>query len=90
MGVRAELDCPAEGLTTALFGIAWFFFLPDFPEEAKFLNQEERDFVKKRLAADVGASSYQEKATWRDNLAVFKDCQCLCNPFFETCLFVDD
>ncbi|PBK84613.1 MFS general substrate transporter [Armillaria gallica] len=62
-----------EGLTTALFGIAWFFFLPDFPEEAKFLNQEERDFVKKRLAADVGASAYQEKATWRDNLAVFKD-----------------
>ncbi len=61
MGVRAELDCPPEGLTTALFGIAWFFFLPDFPEEAKFLNQEERDFVKKRLAADVGASAYQEK-----------------------------
>ncbi|KAG7442850.1 MFS general substrate transporter [Guyanagaster necrorhizus] len=70
-----------EGLATALFGIAWFFLLPDFPEEAEFLSKEEREFVKKRLAADVGASAHQEKATWRDNLAVLTDYKIIIGGF---------
>ncbi|KAK0205447.1 major facilitator superfamily domain-containing protein [Desarmillaria ectypa] len=70
-----------EGLATALFGIAWFFLLPDFPEEAKFLSQEERDFVRKRLADDVGDSAHQKKATWRDILAVLKDYKIIIGGF---------
>lgn len=62
-----------EGLATCLFGIAWYFLLPDFPEEAKFLTTEERAAVKERLARDVGDSAHNVKYTWRDTLGVFKD-----------------
>jgi hypothetical protein len=59
---------------TAILAIAWFFLLPDFPEEARFLSDQERDIVQKRLRADVGASAHDIRYSMRDVLGVFRDC----------------
>ena len=50
-----------------------FFLAPDFPEEVKWLSDDEKAFVKARLAEDVGDSQFIAKTTWRDVLGVFKD-----------------
>ena len=50
-----------------------FFLATDFPEEAKWLSDEERAFVKARLAEDVGDSQHDAQPTWRDVIGVFKD-----------------
>lgn len=53
----------------------FYFIIVDFPEEAKFLTDEERAFVKARLQGDVGESAREEKIKLKDVLAVFKDCK---------------
>ncbi|KDQ53715.1 hypothetical protein JAAARDRAFT_39025 [Jaapia argillacea MUCL 33604] len=62
-----------EGAFTCVIAIIWFFLLPDFPEDAKFLTEAERNAVKARLQADVGPSALHQKIGWRDVLDVFKD-----------------
>jgi predicted MFS family arabinose efflux permease len=43
------------------------------PEEAKWLNDEERTFVKARLKADQGNNGAERKITFRDVVTVMKD-----------------
>ncbi|WWC92457.1 uncharacterized protein L201_007415 [Kwoniella dendrophila CBS 6074] len=38
-----------EGIPAVLYGIVLWFLLPDFPETAKFLSEEERNFASERL-----------------------------------------
>jgi hypothetical protein len=64
-----------EGVLTAALAILWFFLMPDFPETAKFLNEQERAFIQKRLQADVGASAYEQQTSWKNIIGVFKDCE---------------
>jgi Major Facilitator Superfamily len=40
-----------EGLATIVVGIAAFFFVSDFPDDVKWLTEEERAFVVARVAA---------------------------------------
>jgi hypothetical protein len=63
-----------EGLVTAILAVVLFFFLPDFPEGARFLSDQERDVVQKRLRADVGSSAHEISYSMRDVLGVFRDC----------------
>lgn len=65
-----------EGVITCVFAIVWFFVLPDFPEEVKWLTEEEREFVRVKLAKDVGKSAHHIKMGWREVVAVLKDCKC--------------
>lgn len=60
----------------------FYFVIVDFPEEAKFLTDEERAFVKARLQEDVGESARETEITLKDVLAVFKDCEFLLFFFF--------
>ena len=76
LSLSKELTRVAEGLVTAVVAIAWFFLLPDFPEESKFLTEEEKEWVRTRLSQDVGESEIEEKTTWRDALKVISDCAC--------------
>ncbi|KAJ5574034.1 uncharacterized protein N7459_008461 [Penicillium hispanicum] len=62
-----------EGLLTCVVAFICFFFLSDFPEEVKWLNDEEREFVRAKLAKDVGKSAHHVRQGWREVLAVFKD-----------------
>ena len=62
-----------EGILTAMVAISFFFLIPAFPEDAKFLTQEEKDYVKARLQVDQGRSAAERKILLRDVGRVFKD-----------------
>ncbi|PLB46592.1 MFS transporter [Aspergillus steynii IBT 23096] len=62
-----------EGLLTCVVAIACYFFVGDFPEDAKWLTDDERKFAIERLATDTGKSAPQAKMNFKDVLAVFKD-----------------
>jgi MFS family permease len=62
-----------EGVLTCVVSFIFFFCLPDFPEEAKWLTEPERAYVKARLQADQGKSARDRRITPKDVLNVFKD-----------------
>jgi len=53
-----------EGLVTIIAGIASFFIIQDFPADAKFLTEEERAFVVRRLQEDAQFSAGGETLRW--------------------------
>ena len=61
-----------EGIVTCLLSIVGYFVIVDFPEEAKFLSEPERDFIIEKLRKDGGDSAYQH-LSWRRVFSVFKD-----------------
>lgn len=62
-----------EGLATAVVSIFLCFIISDFPEEVKWLTEEEKAYIKQRLLDDVGDSGHHAKPGIRDVLGVFKD-----------------
>lgn len=62
-----------EGLLTCLVAGAFYFVIPTFPEDAKWLTEEERTYVKDRLQIDQGRSAAERKIELRDVMTVFKD-----------------
>ena len=58
---------------TVVCAVVVFFLIADFPEEAKWLSDDEKAVVKARLAEDIGDSQLDVQPTWRDVLGVFKD-----------------
>ena len=64
-----------EGVITCVVSFAWFFLLPDFPEDVKWMNDDEREFIRAKLAKDVGKSAHHIPLGWREVLATFKDCE---------------
>lgn len=62
-----------EGVLTCIVALLFFFFLPSFPEDAKWLTEEERIYVKARLQADQGRSAAERDITLRDIGRVFTD-----------------
>lgn len=50
-----------EGLATILVGIASFWMVFDFPDEAKFLGEVDRQRVLRRLKADQQSSAEHEE-----------------------------
>jgi len=53
-----------EGLGTTLIGIASFWMVYDFPDEATFLSSQERLMVYRRLQADGQSSAEHEGFEW--------------------------
>jgi MFS family permease len=62
-----------EGCLTCIVAVIFFFFIPSFPEDAKWLTEEERNYIKARLQVDQGRSAAERKITLRDVGRVFKD-----------------
>ncbi|GME90525.1 unnamed protein product [Ambrosiozyma monospora] len=62
-----------EGSFTAGLAFLLFFLVTDFPEQARFMNQNERDFLKKKLEIYSGNSGFEIKQTWADIGKVFKE-----------------
>lgn len=56
-----------EGIATILIAIGAYWACPDWPENANFYTEEEREYWKRRLAADVQDSSmsHWDKGTAR-------------------------
>ncbi|KAF7178934.1 hypothetical protein CNMCM7691_007758 [Aspergillus felis] len=64
-----------EGVITCLVAMTCFFIVPGFPEDAKWLSEQERLFILSKLADDVGKAARHASIGWRDVLAFFKDCK---------------
>jgi len=62
-----------RGTHNPLFAVVVFFLTADFPEEAKWLSDDEKAFVKARLAEEFGDSQLDAKQTRRDVLGILKD-----------------
>lgn len=62
-----------EGALTVFASFFFYFLLPNFPEDVKWLDKEEREYVKARLEADVGRSAAERPITIRDVGNFFKD-----------------
>jgi hypothetical protein len=50
-----------EGLLTIIFGVLSFWFVHDFPDEAKFLTDDDRARVVRRLKLDQQSSAEHEE-----------------------------
>lgn len=64
-----------EGLLSISATIPAYFFLADWPEQAKFLSEKEKEYLAFRNAADVGGRSkmdHLDKAAWRRILLDWK------------------
>lgn len=62
-----------EGALSVLVAFIFFFILPDFPEDSKWLSQDEKAYVAARLRADQGQSARERAITLTDVGNVFKD-----------------
>lgn len=62
-----------EGIVTCLIGIVFFFVMPNFPEDTKWLTDEEREYVKARLEAEQGNSGIDLAVRPRDVWDALRD-----------------
>jgi len=62
-----------EGVPTFVLGIVTWFILPDSPESAYFLNDQERAFAATRLRHQTGYTKTAAEFHWDDVRKCFKD-----------------
>ncbi|KAJ3553750.1 hypothetical protein NPX13_g10804 [Xylaria arbuscula] len=77
-----------EGLLTAVIALIFFFTFPAFPEESKWLTEEEQTFIKARLRAEQGNNGAERKITFRDVVTVLKDHRVILGGFMYFGLIV--
>ncbi|KAJ7049731.1 MFS transporter [Mycena amicta] len=61
-----------EGLPSCLSSVLVFFFLPDYPETASWLSNEEKKLAESRLR-DQGSLGSSKTMTWEDAKATLTD-----------------
>ncbi|KAF4158904.1 hypothetical protein CNMCM6069_003143 [Aspergillus lentulus] len=61
-----------EGAPSCASAVLVWFFLPDYPESARWLTQEERDLAAQRLRTE-GSKGEAKAMTWEDAKAVLTD-----------------
>jgi sugar phosphate permease len=59
-----------EGIPAIILGIATLFFLPDRPNQARWLRAEEADWIAARLAEEREAKAHAQRVTLRHLVAV--------------------
>jgi ACS family tartrate transporter-like MFS transporter len=52
-----------EGIPAIILGIATLFYLPDRPDEARWLGPEEREWITARLSEECQAKAHAEQMT---------------------------
>ncbi|RYP61449.1 hypothetical protein DL770_009790 [Monosporascus sp. CRB-9-2] len=62
-----------EGIPSVLLGIATFFLLPNNPEHAYFLNENEKKLMAARFRRHYGDTASAQEFSKKDMLAAFKD-----------------
>jgi MFS family permease len=77
-----------EGVLTCVVAIIFWFMIPDFPEDAKWLKEDERVYVKRRLEVDQGKSALDRPITFKDVVNIFKDYKILIGGFMYFGLIV--
>ncbi|MCJ1265830.1 hypothetical protein MMC22_005711 [Lobaria immixta] len=61
-----------EGILTCILGVVGFFLVADFPEDVKWLKEDERVFLRERLRIEQGDPQSKKKLHFKD-LLFFKD-----------------
>ena len=70
----SDPDCLViEGLATVVAGAASFWIIQDFPDTAKFLTEEERTVVIRRLQSDDQFSAAGENFKFKYIITSLKD-----------------
>jgi MFS family permease len=64
-----------EGLLTVVVAAGAYFFVANYPDTAKFLNDKERIYITRRLAKDSD-STRNEKFTWGNVFKGLLDVKC--------------
>jgi hypothetical protein len=64
---------PARGIPSVLVGIASYFVLPDGPDHAYFLTEEEKQMMRLRKSRELGQSEDAQKFHWKDVYAAALD-----------------
>lgn len=77
-----------EGALTILVSFFFYFLLPDFPENSKWLTDDEKAFVTARLRADQGNSAVERKITLKDVGNCLKDYKVILGGFMYFGLIV--
>lgn len=77
-----------EGAVTVFCALLMFFCVSDFPEDASYLEENERLFIKEKLALDVGDSSHDVKITFKGILRVFKEWKIWFSGLMYFCLII--
>ena len=62
-----------QGTLTCVVAFGFFFLIPSFPEDAKWLGDDERAYIKARLRKDQGRSAAERSISVKDVVNVFKD-----------------
>lgn len=61
-----------EGLLTIVVAVAAFWFIADWPSKAKFITEDEREYINARLKANSDATQ-NEGFSWSNVLLALKD-----------------
>lgn len=77
-----------EGAVTIVAAFIFYFLLPEFPEESKWLSEEEKAYLTSRLRAEQGASSHEAKISWFDVKGMFTDIKMYASGFMYMGLVV--
>ncbi|EUC51362.1 hypothetical protein COCMIDRAFT_79405 [Bipolaris oryzae ATCC 44560] len=62
-----------EGLPTVVMSVVTWFFLPDSPEKARFLTEEEKAVAKARGVAQAGTGTRIGSIEWKEMLEAVLD-----------------
>ncbi|KAJ8130521.1 hypothetical protein O1611_g3110 [Lasiodiplodia mahajangana] len=64
-----------EGIATVLIATGAYWFVHNYPDTSKFLNEDERKVIHQRLAADSDAT-HQEEFSWAAVREALQDPKC--------------
>lgn len=62
-----------EGILTCLVAVLLYFCIPGFPEDAKWLTTDEREYIRARIAFDQGSCGSEKRLAFSDVISLFKD-----------------
>ncbi|KIX07012.1 uncharacterized protein Z518_04988 [Rhinocladiella mackenziei CBS 650.93] len=62
-----------EGCLTCAVSFVWFFIIPDFPEDAQWVTETERQYIMARLREEQGKSAIEKRITFKAVVNCFKD-----------------
>lgn len=62
-----------EGILTCILGVVGFFLVADFPEDVKWLKEDERIFLRERLRIEQGDPKATKKLSFKDLMLFFTD-----------------
>jgi hypothetical protein len=71
LGISGQDATDSQGLVTVVVGVAVWFYLPDYPETAKWLTDEERAWAIERMGPYAPKQS-DKHFSKRDFLATIK------------------